>query len=217
MVVATEADQLKYDYFTLDRYSAVECSYIEALSIIIEELSEQSPPTNSSVPMSSLPIQHVAPSAPHATRAVALPKIKIPTFDGKYLDWPSFKDLYSDLIHNNDSLTAVQKLHYLKSNVEGEAATLLKSISITSANYQSAWQTLIDRYENTRVICNHHFRTLFSLTNISKESPTELKRLHDTTFETIRSLKQLGRPTDNWDDLIVFMTVKHLDPKSRVE
>lgn len=71
-------------------------------------------------------------------KKVNLPAIHLPLFSGEYELWPSFKDLFSSLIHNCTTLSDVEKLHYLKTSVAGEAATLLKHIPVTSVNYIQA-------------------------------------------------------------------------------
>ncbi|XP_072934991.1 uncharacterized protein [Epargyreus clarus] len=55
------------------------------------------------------------------TAQVRLPRIELPTYSGKYEEWPTFQDLFVSLVHNNTSLSDVQKLHYLKCSVAGEA------------------------------------------------------------------------------------------------
>ncbi|XP_045534341.1 uncharacterized protein LOC123721079 [Papilio machaon] len=64
-----------------------------------------------------------------------LPKIKLPTFNGDYQSWPSFHDIYVSLVHNNEALSDVERLHYLKSSVTAEAESLLTHIQITNDNY----------------------------------------------------------------------------------
>lgn len=39
-------------------------------------------------------------------------------------------------------LSKVQKLHYFKANLSGEANLVLSNIGITDANYESAWELL---------------------------------------------------------------------------
>lgn len=63
-----------------------------------------------------------------------LSKIVIPTFSGKYSEWITFRDLFKSLIHNNSKLDNVQKMHYLKSSLSGEAEHLLRQIPISEAN-----------------------------------------------------------------------------------
>ncbi|XP_057334392.1 uncharacterized protein LOC130673418 [Microplitis mediator] len=61
-----------------------------------------------------------------------LPKIKLPTFQGNYDEWDSFKDLFTSLVISENSLTGSQKMHYLKTQVKGEAASLLANLQATA-------------------------------------------------------------------------------------
>lgn len=65
-----------------------------------------------------------------------LPSINIPTFLGDYLEWTAFSDMFNSLIHNNTQLSNVQKLHYLKSSLSGEAAALIHPLQTTDNNYE---------------------------------------------------------------------------------
>lgn len=61
---------------------------------------------------------------------VKLPTINLPTFSKQYEDWLPFLDTFTALIDKNESLTEIQKLHYLKSARKGEAADTIKSIGL---------------------------------------------------------------------------------------
>ena len=43
-----------------------------------------------------------------------LKKIQVPKFDGEFINFPNFKGMFDNLVHNNTELSSVQKLHYLK-------------------------------------------------------------------------------------------------------
>ncbi|XP_069355024.1 uncharacterized protein [Maniola hyperantus] len=45
---------------------------------------------------------------------VRLPKINLPHFDGDYQHWLEFRDTYLSLIHNNNSISDINKFHYLR-------------------------------------------------------------------------------------------------------
>ena len=38
----------------------------------------------------------------------------LPKFSGEYIEWIPFRDIYSSGVHNNDSLTKVQKFYYIR-------------------------------------------------------------------------------------------------------
>lgn len=145
---------------------------------------------------------------------IKIPTIKIPTFNGSYTEWCSFHDQFSSLIHNNEKLSSVQKLHYLKTNLSGEAATLLKNVTITDENYNHAWSKLLKRYQNKRIIVNAYLSKLFSIKNITTESAYSIKNMLDTTSDCLNGLRSLKISTDSWDSIIIFMTVSKLDAES---
>lgn len=146
-----------------------------------------------------------------------LPQIQLPAFSGIYEDWTSFRDLFTSLVHNNSTLSKVQKLHYLKSSITGEAETLLKHIQITESNYDQAWDLLRDRYGNRRLIVNSLVRKLVMQRKVPTQTAHHIKMLLDTTSECINSLRNLNVSTDSWDPFIIFVTVQKLDPESHRE
>ena len=50
------------------------------------------------------------------------------------------------MIHENDSLPEIQKYHYLKSSLSGEAERLVSNLPMTANNYKIAWKLLVERY-----------------------------------------------------------------------
>lgn len=77
-------------------------------------------------------------SAHSVVEHVRLPQIKLQTFDGNIDEWLSFRDLYTSLIHLKADLPDVEKFHYLKGCLAGEANSLIDPLAITNTNYQVA-------------------------------------------------------------------------------
>lgn len=125
-------------------------------------------------------------------RGIRLPNIQIPTFTGKYEEWQPFYDLFRTLIHDNEHLSRVQKLHYLKCKLSGEPEVLLRNFSITDANYDEAWSQLINRYNNTRFNSNAIMKILFTQKPVQSESASLIKQLVDTTSTCLKALKNMG-------------------------
>lgn len=142
---------------------------------------------------------------------VVLPKIQLPTYSGQYEEWLSFHDLFNTLVHSNAALSNVQKLHYLKTSLSGEAASILKHIQVTDTNYEQAWNTLKARYGNKRINVDAVMKRFFSLKKINVGNANSIKILLDTTFECLHQLKNMNVQTDNWDPLIIFIIVQKLD------
>lgn len=51
-------------------------------------------------------------------------------------------------MHNNDLLRDIQKLFYLHSSLIGDTERSIYILQTTSDNYQKAWTSLIERYNN---------------------------------------------------------------------
>lgn len=126
------------------------------------------------------------------TRRVKLPETSLPSFSGEYEDWLSFKDEFISLIHQQDDLTNVQKLQYLKAAVKGEAAQKIKTMSITDENYQRAWDLLQNAYADERLIISTHLSLLLKLPVQVRETAHGLRKLADDTLQHVESLATLG-------------------------
>ncbi|XP_018571452.1 uncharacterized protein LOC108911101 [Anoplophora glabripennis] len=129
---------------------------------------------------------------------IKLPTIRLPGFDGNYNNWLEFKDSFAALVDNNESLSDIQKFYYLRSALEGDAVQVIKSIEVSAANYSHAWQLLLDRFKNKKLIIHNHIKAIFEHPGVVKESYTELRKLYDNVIKHLRSLKTLGEKTDEW-------------------
>jgi len=93
---------------------------------------------------------------PRSSAHIRLPKLNLPTFSGKYDEWSPFFDAFQSIIHTNVSITAVQKLQYLKGCLKEDASKVISSLKISALNYEVAWNLLKERYDNKRVIVQTH-------------------------------------------------------------
>lgn len=146
---------------------------------------------------------------------VKLPKIVIPNFSGNYSEWITFKDLFESLVHNNDAFKDVEKLHYLKGYLTGEAELLLRQIPISNINYVKCWELLKQRYDNKRYICNTILKRLLSQKNATLESSTFLKELIDTSSDCLSALDNIGIDVSTWDAIIIHLLSLKLDLETR--
>ncbi|XP_062540927.1 uncharacterized protein LOC134208970 [Armigeres subalbatus] len=145
---------------------------------------------------------------------VRLPQISLPDFDGDYRGWLTFKSTYESLIHESAELSDVQKFHYLKSALKGEAAKLIESLTITSGNYVIAWETITKRYFNEYLLKKRHLQALMEYPKIEKESSTAIHGLVDEFEQRLKILKQLGEKTDTWGAMIVHWMCSKLNGQS---
>lgn len=150
-----------------------------------------------------------------SSEQIRLPKISIPLFSGSYSQWISFRDLFTSLVHNNKHLDDVQKLHYLKGHLTGEAEQLLRHIPITADNYSACWELLTKRFNNKKYMSSCILKRFLSQRNINVESSSALKELLDTTNDCLYSLKNIGVDIRNWDILVIHILCLKLDSETR--
>ena len=146
---------------------------------------------------------------------VKLPKITLPTFSGHFGEWIPFKESFVSLVKDNKTLDNLSQLHFLKSSVNGEARDLICKIQLTSANFEVAWELLSQRYDNKRAIVSAYVNTIFALQPIKKESASTIANIRNTVHYYLSALKNLGRPTEFYDDLLINRIVLLLDPKTQ--
>jgi len=66
--------------------------------------------------------------------------INLPKFDDTLSEWLPFKDLFNSLVTANSTLSAVEKLQYLKTSIIGSAAHFLSNMALTADNFQKTWE-----------------------------------------------------------------------------
>ncbi|CAL8126482.1 unnamed protein product [Orchesella dallaii] len=204
----------------LERHEAEHTSLNErllnALSCLQEILDrETAPPPPDPFAVPPAPLPPVAPAAPQPHH-IKLPQMQLPTFNGRYEDWPSFEDLFTATIHKT-SLSGSQKLQYLKSCLKGDPEALIRSFTITNANYDEAWDMLKDRYANKREIVYSLLRKIINQPTLKTESSSSLQSLLCNLYEALRSLKVIGRSVEHWDDIISVIVIDKLDPDTKSE
>ena len=83
---------------------------------------------------------------------VKLPPIHLPIFSGYTDRWMEFHDSFTSLIIRNTELDDVERLHYLRASLRGEAMDVIESLPITEKNFQVAWNLLVSSYQNSLLI-----------------------------------------------------------------
>ena len=143
-----------------------------------------------------------------------LPVLNLPTFSGNYLEWVSFRDMFSSIIDANPQLSDVQKFHYLKLSLVNEAASLLISMPSTSQNYKIAWIKLNERFNKPSIIIENLIEKFFKLQNVQKGC-NSLRHLIDSVDEIIRSLNVLGDYAKGRDPWMIYFIKQKLDYESQ--
>jgi Protein of unknown function (DUF1759) len=71
--------------------------------------------------------------------SIKLPTIALPTYKGEFEKWLEFRDIFESLIHTNQDINDIQKFHYLKAALHGDAAKIITALDISASNYKIAW------------------------------------------------------------------------------
>nr|XP_029722739.1 uncharacterized protein LOC115263672 [Aedes albopictus] len=157
---------------------------------------------------SSSPSSRSPPTKPMNVR---LPELILPKFSGRLEDWCVFRDSFQSAIGSRSDIGPVEKLHYLKGLVHGEAARILDPIKVSEQGYKDTWRALTLRFENKRQLIKCHIRTLFDTPAMRNESAEDLLALVDRFEQQISVLKSLGEPADKWSSLLVYLLTVRLD------
>lgn len=157
------------------------------------------------------PATAVASGSAHSS----LPRIPLPEFTGEYADWKTFSDLFYNLIGKRQDLSAVEKLVRLKGALKGEAASLLSNVAVAEENYEPAWRSLTERYDNRRLLVASHLNRLLKLAPVANKSAKGLLTLVSTTKEVLDALKALGLPVEHWDCVVVHILSRLIDSTTK--
>ena len=115
---------------------------------------------------------------------IRLPKFEIPIFGGNLDDWITFKEIFSATIDSNENLSSLSKFQYLVASVKSDAAKLIKGFPVSGDFYRQAWETLVSRYDDNKLLANNQLSNIF---NIKSPKVCNGKYLLETW---IRAMKQ---------------------------
>ncbi|KAL7307803.1 hypothetical protein TKK_0000125 [Trichogramma kaykai] len=137
-----------------------------------------------------------------------LSTIDLPQFSGDQLEWETFKGMFLQIL----------KLQYLIRSLTGEVANRLKNVQITADNYDGAWQAILDRYDNKRVLLATHMSHVISCPAMQKKSIEELRRVLDVIRESKQALDNLKIDPEHMGELwLIHHTVNKLDQATRLD
>ncbi|KAG8174815.1 hypothetical protein JTE90_002576 [Oedothorax gibbosus] len=144
---------------------------------------------------------------PQTTRSKEsyLPAINIPTLSENYIEWNSFKDLYTSSVHENEVLTDIQKFHYLKGLLRNEAATLIRHIPVSESTYKEAFDKRVERFDRKKIIVSSLVKTFMEQPAVSAADEKSLRNYADTADEVLRSLRAISKEAtsrDPWPGLV---------------
>jgi len=93
-------------------------------------------------------------------------------------------------VHKNQNICDIQGFNSLITCVTGSALSIIKTI-LLSANYMFAWRSLLDRFENQRLLATAHVDKFFTFNPIGLESLPAISSFVNTFQKNIAALMEL--------------------------
>ena len=133
-----------------------------------------------------------------------LPKFEIKKFSGDATAWQTFIETFNASIDQNSSLSDIQKMSYLLSFLEGEAAATIKGLPLSNDNYKNAIKLLTERFGDPQVLISAHMTKLLSMGCVVDVSDIKgLRCVYDEVEGQVRSLRCLGLDPQNYGSMYV--------------
>lgn len=167
------------------------------------------PPVNAPViPPAPKPINFPAPQ-------MKFDKISLMTFDGDRTKWMAFKNQIMDYIYDNPQLTPNMKFTQLQTHLTGQAADQLDGMLGSQADFQAAWDCLLERYDNEYQIVNAYLAEFFVLPQL-KQYPTSAQfyQMVNKTKMIQRIMPSYNYDVSSWDPILTFCLISRLDQYS---
>uniref|UniRef100_A0A915NL38 CCHC-type domain-containing protein n=1 Tax=Meloidogyne floridensis TaxID=298350 RepID=A0A915NL38_9BILA len=141
--------------------------------------------------------------APAFHQKLQRPHIKLRRFNGNIEEWCSFWETYRVLIHEDPTLSHVEKFNILDSILEDEAKDLLGGLTMTHEGYDTAIDLLLEKFGSERKLVrslNHELLNLPQSENFEDDEKLYLRI--EKLCRQLQSLKQ------NVDTAPYFMTLE---------
>ena len=114
----------------------------------------------------------------------------------------------------NSSLSIVEKLMHRRDSLSGDPLFLIRNWSVTDQNFDIAWTKIKQHYNKNRRIVYSHVSILLDIPPTKSGTSVELKGLFNATVDAVEILKSLDTPVDQWDNILISLSVRRLNQKS---
>lgn len=110
------------------------------------------------------------------------------------------------------NLSKTDKLNYLKKSLIGSVAGILRNLPASENNFDRAWQELLNRYDNTRLLKQAHVVALLRIRSVIRPKDyKEYERILNEVQEHLMSLEDLGSQVKAWDELLLATVTSKFD------
>ena len=198
-----------HDYFLNDGFNLAETHYVDAVA----ELSADIQRLRAAV--APAPMAQAQPQTGTNSDRIRVPRVPLPIFAGDPKEWESFKHRFTSLVGSKTEYTSVDKLQFLLSALQGNAATRLRNLELINENYKVVWDLLEKRYGNKRRTLATHLDTLIELKPIRSRNAQDLSDLLDKVAVTVRALEKLDCNIEAYNHWLVHCIFRVLDPHTK--
>lgn len=158
--------------------------------------------------------QSAKPSAAGpAVRAPKLPAIELVSFDGDIRNWPLFYASFKSTVHDNASLTDADRLYYLIGKLSPKAQSTFAGVTPSAENYQVIFQSLLDRYQDTRLLASTYFDQALNLKLSGTASVSNFQLFIDNFVTAVNSIKNL-KLENLADFMLLQLALKKFDTET---
>lgn len=131
-------------------------------------------------------------------------------FDGNPANWLAFHDRFVAEVHNNDQLDGVMKLIYLQKMCIADAKNILGEWQPIAINYAKAWESLVEKFNDVHTIREALINRLLNMSAAKEESRVTLRKMIDTTTNTLRQLSALKVDVTTWDPIVIAILMQRM-------
>jgi len=132
-----------------------------------------------------------------------LPKLTIAKFSGEVIKFRAFWDSFNSAVHNNRSLSDVDKFSYLQGLLEGPAATAIQGLTLSNVNYQAARELLEQRFAKPQYVIAAHMDQMYKLPNCKSDRASQLRSTFDKLCVHVRGLEAVGISAEEYGKFLI--------------
>ena len=127
---------------------------------------------------------HISPTQIRAK----LPKITLQMFRGNVTNWKPFWESFKAAVHDNGSISKIDKMNYFFSHLEGAAARSVQGLTLTEANYDTAIGILEERFGRPQQIIAARMDELLKVPPCPNEWSSSIRFVYDKIRVHVRGV-----------------------------
>jgi len=130
------------------------------------------------------------------------------------MHWQPFWDSFEAAVDTNRSFTGVQKLSYLRTQLQGEARDVIASFPLTNTSYGDSVLLLKERFGQPYKQVEAHRQALIDLPG-PNHTTSSVCQFHDAIESHIRSLTAMGQSEDTYGGLLTTILLGKIPGKMK--